>query len=150
MKKSVSGFKSLLLILCLAFAAPFVKAQDSNPIVDAICNTFDDMTKQVLACQSLGDFDSIDMDGALLRSGFDPTGDYDQNYVLTAGDKSRIVKTYDNFSDTLASQMVKLSGGMIPLEMIRAQIDPMKADFKKGVDSSKTIGDLVEMMSNFQ
>lgn len=149
MKKTTKTFSLLIAFLLVVIMSPAkAQAYDCSTAVDKLCKAFDNMTLQVKRINSLEAFDTLDFDKAINNSGLDGVPDSCISYKLTSADKNKLIKSFNGVIDAMSDKLYNLAGGMVTRDMVNSEFKPMKEAFRNAVNSSTSLGEMMEKVEN--
>lgn len=149
MKKTTKTFSLLIAFLLVVMMSPAkAQAYDCSSAVDKFCKAFDYMTLQAKQINSLEALDTIDIDKAMNNSGLNGVPDSCISYKLTTADKNKLIKSLNGFMDAMSDKIYNLAGGMVTRDIVDSEFRPMKDALKKAVNSSTTLGEMLEKVQN--
>lgn len=140
-RRNMSAFYALLFMI---FANTLTaNAQNCRSAVDKMCTAFYNMASQVNRTSTFEEFENLDFDVAISKSGVNDISDKCAKYVLTIADKKNLTKACNAFINASSRKTYQLLNGKISQSEVDIQFAPMKTKFKKAVNSSRTLGELV-------
>lgn len=144
MKVSRKNLNAIYVLLFMIFACTLAaNAQNCSSAVDKMCTAFNNMASQVNRTSSMEEFENLDFDAAISKSGVYDIDDTCAGYVLTPSDKTKLTKAFNGFVDSTSSKTYKFLDGLISKSEVDKQFAPMKTNFKKAIDSSRTLEQLL-------
>lgn len=133
-------------LMMLSVSTTVANAQSCSTAIDKICKAFTYMNETVQSLNSFEEFDNIDFNPAVERSGVNDIPDSCASYVLTSSDKTKLKKAFNLYVDGLSTKLYKLSAGMLSKSDIDEMLSPTKTNYNKCVDNARTLMDALEGM----
>ena len=115
-------------------------------VVDEMCDTIEKVTKELDKCKDFQDIQNSNYKKILEDSKLDAKIKENQDYVLSASDKEKLKKTFNNFIKIFMTKIVGLSGGMVEESAIEENTKLVEQQIDEQIQSSKTLGDFYKNM----
>ena len=115
-------------------------------VVDEMCDTIEKVTKELDKCKDFQDIQNSNYKKILEDSKLNVKLKENQDYVLSASDKEKLKKTFNNFIKIFMTKIVGLSGGMVEESAIEENTKLVEQQIDEQIQSSKTLGDFYKNM----
>lgn len=115
-------------------------------VVDEMCDTIEKVTKELDKCKDFQDIQNSNYKKILEDSKLNVKIKENQDYILSASDKEKLKKTFNNFIKIFMTKIVGLSGGMVEESAIEENTKLVEQQIDEQIQSSKTLGDFYKNM----
>lgn len=149
MKKTLNVGQGLVVFLLFFVLSQFsfsANAQDCERGVIEMCKAFNNMAVEIDKCNSLENIDNLNFDNAINATDLNQIPDECENYNLTKKDKNLLKDSVNNFINSMVNKLSSLTG--LDKEDCKNQFSSMKTQIYNCIDSSVTLGELMEKMAN--
>lgn len=140
----ITNKRIIIAIIGILVALP-VTARDCSKAVERIINGWANAAKRIQACQTQQEFTSLDHEEIAGNIDLGEIASQCGDYVLSASEKRRMIKAYENLLNVTIDKMQALFYPDIPIETLREAMKPNLNVYTQLVLEAHTLGDWIKV-----